>query len=68
MKKYTFAMCLTIIPILLFAQASEGVLRSNGKFYTVVAVIGIIFIGLAIYLFRLDNKLTKLENQIQRHV
>ena len=40
-------------------------LRSTGKIYSVVAVIVIIFIGLAIYLWRIDRKLTKLENQIK---
>jgi CcmD family protein len=46
------------------AQAMDF-LRSTGKIYTVVVVIAIIFIGLAIYLIRLDNKLTKLENHIK---
>ena len=40
-------------------------LRSTGKIYTVVAVIVILFIGIAIYLYRIDNKLTKLENQFK---
>jgi len=40
-------------------------LRSTGKIYTVVAVIVIIFIGIVMYLYRIDNKLTKLENQFK---
>ncbi|MGB8193885.1 MAG: CcmD family protein [Chitinophagaceae bacterium] len=36
-------------------------LRSNGKIYVVVAVVVIILIGLFIYLFRLDRKITRLE-------
>lgn len=40
-------------------------LRSTGKIYSVVAVIAVIFIGIVVYLFRLDNKLTKLENHIK---
>ncbi len=40
-------------------------LRSTGKIYSVVAVIAVIFIGLAIYLWRIDRKLTKLENHIK---
>jgi len=40
-------------------------LRSTGKIYSVVAVIAIVFIGIAIFLYRLDYKLTKLENQIK---
>ncbi|KXK39046.1 MAG: CcmD family protein [Saprospiraceae bacterium] len=39
-------------------------MRNSGKIYSVVAVVAVIFIGLAIYLFRLDAKLTKLEKRI----
>ena len=53
-----------LIPVTVQAQAMDF-LRSTGKIYTVVVVIAIIFIGLAIYLIRLDNKLTKLENHIK---
>jgi CcmD family protein len=42
----------------------QDFLRSVGKIYSVVGVIAIIFVGLAFYLYRLDRKLTKLENQI----
>jgi len=38
-------------------------LRSTGKIYSVAAVIVIVFAGIAFFLYRLDNKLTKLENQ-----
>lgn len=40
-------------------------LRSTGKIYSVVAVIAVIFVGIVVYMFRLDNKLTKLENHIK---
>jgi hypothetical protein len=36
-------------------------LRQNGKIYVVVAVILTIFIGIIIYLIRLDKKISKLE-------
>ncbi len=55
---------LCILPLTSQAQGLDF-LRSTGKIYTVVVVIAIIFIGLAIYLIRLDNKLTKLENHIK---
>jgi CcmD family protein len=45
--------------------SSIDFLRSTGKIYTVVIVIAVIFIGIVIYLYRLDHKLTKLENQIK---
>ncbi|MDF3076716.1 MAG: CcmD family protein [Sphingobacteriaceae bacterium] len=36
-------------------------MRSSGKIYVVIAVILIIFIGLAVYLFSIDKRLKKLE-------
>ena len=38
-------------------------LRSIGKMYVVVAVIVVVFLGLAFYLWSLDRRLTKLEDQ-----
>lgn len=37
------------------------VMRSNGKIYVVVAVVGIIFAGIVVYLISIDRKLKKLE-------
>ena len=42
-------------------------MRSMGKMYVVVAVIAAIFLGIVVYLIRLDRKLTKLEDQIKNH-
>lgn len=39
-------------------------LRSTGKIYSVIAVIVVILLGIAFFLYRMDNKLTKLENKI----
>ena len=36
-------------------------MRANGKIYVVVTVVVIILIGLFLYLFRLDRKISKLE-------
>ena len=36
-------------------------MRSNGKIYVVVSVIAIIFIGLMAYLYRIDQRVKKLE-------
>jgi uncharacterized membrane protein len=46
-----------------FSQEVEmaEVMRSNGKIYVVVAVIATIFIGLMIYLFKIDRRVSKLE-------
>lgn len=48
----------------LFAQSAiDDVFYSNGKIYVVVGVMSIIFIILALYLFRLDRKISKLEKE-----
>jgi CcmD family protein len=54
--------------LITLAQNSNGVdmaseLRASGKIYVVVMVIAVIFIGLAIYLFSIDNRLKKIEKQ-----
>jgi CcmD family protein len=41
------------------------VLRSNGKIYTVVAVLGIVITGMFVYLFLTERKLSKLEKQVK---
>lgn len=40
-------------------------LRSTGKIYSVVVLILAVFAGLILFLFRIDKKLTNLENQIK---
>ena len=64
MKRFisTILCCLFMMgPV--FAQNVEmaDIMRSNGKIYVVVAVIAIIFIGLMIYLYRIDQRVKKLE-------
>ncbi len=67
MKKFVFFIVIQIMVLQGIAAQSEGAdfLRSIGKIYSVVAVIAVIFIGIFIFLFRLDRKLTKLENHIK---
>ncbi|MDX2134244.1 MAG: hypothetical protein SFV52_05645 [Saprospiraceae bacterium] len=48
----------------LWAQSSGDFMRETGKIGVVVGVILLIFLGLILYLVRLDRKLTKLEQQI----
>ncbi len=40
--------------------------RADGKIYVVIAVILVILLGLFIFLFRLDSKVTKLENRLKK--
>ncbi|WP_345951723.1 MULTISPECIES: CcmD family protein [unclassified Mucilaginibacter] len=46
-----------------FAQQPEmaDAMRSSGKIYVVIATIAIVFVGLAIYLFVMDRRLSRLE-------
>lgn len=51
-----------------FAQQTNDVemadqMRSSGKIYVVIATIVIVFIGLAIYLFSIDQRLKKIERE-----
>ncbi|WP_461099519.1 CcmD family protein [Spirosoma luteolum] len=41
-------------------------LRADGKIWVVVAVIAVVFIGIVLYLVRLDNRLGKLEKESQQ--
>lgn len=54
----------------LFAQNTEKIemadlMRSNGKIYVVVAVLGIILLGVLLYLIRLDTKISKIEKEME---
>jgi CcmD family protein len=65
MKKLMFVFAALLLNFSAFAQDVEmaDALRSSGKIYVVVGTIAIIFVGLAAYLFFLDRRLTKIENQ-----
>ncbi|SMO65853.1 CcmD family protein [Solitalea koreensis] len=73
MKKYALTLILSLISLFTFAQTTTNgiemadTMRSSGKIYVVVGVMAIIFVGIAIYLFSIDRKLTKLENE-QQHL
>ena len=68
MKKLTFLLLTLLSFTVVFAQANQPVemadeMRSSGKIYVVVAIIAVIFIGLAIYLFSIDRRLKKIERE-----
>ena len=67
MKKLTFLLLLLLSCTTVFAQDAsvqmDDALKSNGKIYVVVAVIAIIFTGIAIYLFTIDRRLKKIEKE-----
>ncbi len=59
------ALQLIMIQFVCAQGVSVDFLRSTGKIYSVVVVIACIFIGIIFFMYRLDRKLTKLENQIK---
>jgi len=68
-KKASLVMASLLLTFLLQAQDSTvemaDNMRKNGKIYVVVAVVVTILIGLFLYLFRLDKKISNLEkNQL----
>lgn len=53
-----------ILPLLAVSKNADF-LNSIGKIYVVVIVIMVLFAGIITFLFRLDRKITQLENQIK---
>jgi len=51
--------------LFIFLQMQQGLLFQENKLYTVFAVLLIIFIGLGIWLIRMDKKISRLEKHIQ---
>ena len=64
---------LTLVALLVvnigFAQEVEmaDTMRANGKIYVVVGIIIIILVGLIVYLFTIDKKISKLEKELDKH-
>ena len=52
-------------PFALLLQAQPDFMRSTGKIYVVVAVIVVVLLGLFAFVWAVDRRLTKLENQIE---
>ncbi len=64
MKLLSFII-LSLLSLPLFAQDNmNDYMRQTGKIYVVFGVILIIFIGIVIFLIRLERKIKKLENKI----
>ncbi len=68
MKKIVSFALLFLQSTYFFAQnesQNNDFMRSTGKINVVVAVIFATFVGIILFLVRIDKKLTKLENQIK---
>jgi CcmD family protein len=68
MRKILFLALLLSAYVSAFAQQNQqvemaDVMRSSGKIYVVIAVIVVVFAGLAIYLFSIDRRLKKIEKE-----
>lgn len=59
---------LFMAPALLRAQEPEMAdgLRAEGKIYVLVAIILVILAGLIYFVLRLDNKISRLEREVQK--
>ncbi|AHF15089.1 CcmD family protein [Niabella soli] len=59
-----FLLSLLLLPNLVMAQSSvDSLMRSSGRIYVVVAVLLIILLGVFFYLFGIERRLKKLEEQ-----
>jgi CcmD family protein len=72
MKKILTLLALLSISLNLLAQQAveqaptmADTFRSEGKIYVVIGVVLVVFIGIIIYLFNLDRKISKLEKEIK---
>lgn len=61
---FTIILLLAISLPVAQAQGNRDFMRETGKINVVVGVILLIFIGIVLYLVRLERKLTKLEHQL----
>jgi len=61
LKKLTVLLLLLLLSFSVYSQDIKTTMRSNGRIYVVVAVVVTILIGLILYLWRLDRKMTRLE-------
>ncbi|TZF83739.1 CcmD family protein [Pedobacter sp. BS3] len=63
MKKTSLAIAFVLMSYMVSAQtATTGFdIRSSGMIYVVVAVITVIFIGIALFLFAIERRIKKLE-------
>ncbi len=65
MRKTTITLLLILPALLTQAQEEPGFMESSGKIWVVVATIIALFIGIVVFLFVLDRKITALEHQIE---
>jgi uncharacterized transporter YbjL len=64
-KKIFLSLLFIFCAFIGFAQDTEmaDTMKSNGRIYVVVAVVVTILLGLILYVFRLDRKISRLERE-----
>jgi len=73
MKRITkIVLSLLLVAMALPTLAQEKVemadtMRAEGKIYVVVGIILIVLIGLIVYLFLMDRKVSRLEDKLKQH-
>ncbi len=66
LRSLVLTLILSFITIIARAQGTTTfgeTMRSNGRIYVVIGVLVIIFLGIIVYLIRLEKKMSKMENQ-----
>ncbi|MCF3108599.1 CcmD family protein [Niabella sp. CC-SYL272] len=58
---FAFILMLSLPGLAMAQPASENLMRSNGRIYVVIAVLLVILLGIFLYMFRVEKKLKKLE-------
>jgi CcmD family protein len=66
-----YILCMFFLLVSSYSFAQNGVemadkLRESGKIWVVVAVLLVIFVGISIFLFTLDRKISKLEKNLDK--
>ena len=68
LKHSLLVISMLVLRMVVMAQGDKPVemadtMRSNGRIYVVIAVILTIFVGLVLYIVRLDKKISRLEKE-----
>lgn len=66
--RYFIAIIFTMLPLFSWAQDVDmaDTFRQEGKIYVVVTIAAVILIGIFVYLFMLDKKISKIEKQLKK--
>ena len=72
-KRYMIALsgfCWLLLGLPALAQTASEIpmadqFRADGKIYVVIAVLSVILLGIVVFLFMLDRKLSRLEKQLK---